>query len=90
MWRQFLLDKVLAFAFRCYKCFFGLLFLGRNIPEKDDQVFQQFEKYTVVDSITTPYARENGVKIILYENGNDKVNKMIESGIKEKKDEYRR
>jgi 4-amino-4-deoxy-L-arabinose transferase-like glycosyltransferase len=68
----------------------NLLFIGRNIPEKDDLVFQQFEKYTVIDSIITPYARENGVKIILYENGNDKVNKMIEAGIKEKKDEYRR
>lgn len=67
-----------------------LLFVGKNIPEKDDMVFQQFEKYTVVDSITTPFARENGVKIILYENGNSKVDKMIESGIKEKKDEFRR
>ena len=61
-----------------------------NIPEKDDEVFQQFEKYTVVDSITTPHARERGIKIILYENGNDKVNKMVEDGIKEMKDAYRR
>ncbi len=68
----------------------NLLFVGKNIPEKDDAVFQQFEKYTVVDSITTPYAREHGVKIILYENGNDKVNAMIAAGIKEMKDEYRR
>lgn len=67
-----------------------LLFVGRNIPDKDDLVFQQFEKYTVADSITTPYAREKGVKIILFENGNSKVNKMIESGIKEMKDDYRR
>jgi hypothetical protein len=35
-------------------------------------------------------AREKGVKIILYENGNDKVSGMIEAGIKEMKDEYRR
>lgn len=68
----------------------NLLFAGRRIPDKDDTVFQQFEKYTVVDSITTPYAREQGVKIVLYENGNDKVNAMIAAGIKEKKDEFRR
>ncbi len=68
----------------------NLLFVGRRIPEKDDEVFQQFERYTVVDSITTPLARENGVKIILYENGNEKVNGMIEAGIKEMKDIYRR
>lgn len=68
----------------------NLLFVGKKIPEKGDLVFQQFEKYTVVDSIAMPYARENGVKIILYENGNDKVNGMIAAGIKEKKDEFRR
>ena len=67
-----------------------LLFVGRRIPEKDDKVFQQFEKYTVVDSITSPFAREHGVKIILYENGNDQVNAMIEAGIKEKKAEFSR
>ncbi|WP_018613021.1 glycosyltransferase family 39 protein [Segetibacter koreensis] len=67
-----------------------LLFVGKNIPKKNDLVFQQFEKYTVIDSVDIPYARESGVKIILYENGNKQVNKMIEAGIKEKKDEYRR
>jgi hypothetical protein len=67
-----------------------LLFVGKRIPAKDDEVFQQFEKYTVLDSTTTPLAREQGVKIILYENGNDKVNGMIEAGIKEMKDEFRR
>lgn len=67
-----------------------LLFVGRHIPDKDDLVFQQFEKYTVLDSITTPFAREHGVRIILFENGNDKLNAMIEAGIKEMKDEFRR
>jgi hypothetical protein len=52
--------------------------------------FQQFEKCTVLDSITTPYARKQGVKIILYQHGNNQVNGMIEAGIKEMKDEFRR
>jgi hypothetical protein len=68
----------------------NLLFVGKRVPQKDDIVFQQFEKYTIRDSVTTPLAREHGVKIILYENGNDKVNSMIEEGIKEKKDEFRK
>ena len=67
-----------------------LLFVGKHIPESDDEVFQQFERYRVLDSTTTPMAREKGVKIILYENGNNKLNSMIEAGIKEMKDEYRR
>jgi hypothetical protein len=68
----------------------NLLFVGRRLPDDDDAVFQQFEKYTLIDSTTTPYARERGTKIILFENGNAKLNGMIESGIKEKKDEFRR
>ena len=67
-----------------------LLFVGKRIPGKEDAVFQQFEKYIVLDSVTMPMARERGVKIILYENGNDEVNAMIEAVIKEKKDEFRR
>lgn len=67
-----------------------LLFVGKRIPAKDDEVFQQYERYTILDSTTTPMAREKGVKIILYENGNDKVDAMIDAGIKKKKDEYRR
>jgi 4-amino-4-deoxy-L-arabinose transferase-like glycosyltransferase len=66
----------------------NLLFVGKRIPESDDEVFQQFERYTVLDSTTTPMAREKGVKIIFYESGNDKVNGMIEAGIKEMKAEY--
>lgn len=68
----------------------NILFVGHNIPKTDDMVFQQFESVTVMDSITTPMAREKGVKIILFKNGNEKVTPMIEAGIKQMKDEFRR
>jgi hypothetical protein len=68
----------------------NLLFVGKHVPKKDDIVFQQFQKYSLMDSVVTPLARERGVKIILYKNGNDKVNDMIERGIREKKNEFRR
>jgi 4-amino-4-deoxy-L-arabinose transferase-like glycosyltransferase len=68
----------------------NLLFVGKKMPDKDDKVFQQFEKYSLRDSTTAPYARERGVKIILFENGNDTLNAMLEAGIKEMKDVYRR
>ena len=67
-----------------------LLLVGRHFPESDDMVFQQFEKFTILDSITTPMARERGVKIILFKNGNEQLNPMIEAGIKKMKDEFRR
>ena len=59
----------------------NLLVLAHNIPEKDDVVFQQFEKMTVKDSLINPYFRESGIKIILYQNGNDSLNSYIEKGI---------
>jgi hypothetical protein len=62
-----------------------LLFLGHNMPQEDDAVFQQFEKVTIVDSVNMPLFREHGMKFILFENGNDSVNAMIERGIAEMK-----
>ena len=67
-----------------------LIYVGRRIPDKDDEVFQQFEKYTVVDSIANMYAVEKGTKLLLYENGNREVSGMIEKDIREMKDEFRR
>ncbi len=63
----------------------NLLFVGRDLPPPGDVVFEQFESYQVTDSITNPLAREFGVKIILFRNGNDTVNELIEKSIKEKK-----
>ncbi|MFL5789324.1 MAG: hypothetical protein ACJ748_14785, partial [Flavisolibacter sp.] len=68
----------------------NLILIAHHIPEKDDLVFQQFAKFSIRDSISEPLARENGIKIILYENGNDKVNGMIEKGIAQKKAEFTR
>ena len=46
--------------------------------------------YLEQGNTTTPMAREKGVKIILFKNGNDKVNNMITEGIRQKKSEYQR
>ncbi len=45
---------------------------------------------TIKDFLNYSLARENGVKIFLYENGNNKVNGMIEKGIAEMKKEFTR
>ncbi|MES2648018.1 MAG: glycosyltransferase family 39 protein [Bacteroidota bacterium] len=62
-----------------------LLFVGHNMPEKDDAVFQQFERVTLKDSVNMPLFREHGMKFILFENGNDSLNNMIGTGIAEMK-----
>lgn len=67
-----------------------LILVGHNIPGKDDLVFQQFEKMSVKDSISMPLFRENGMKIMLYENGKDSLNQIITRGVRELKKKYQR
>jgi hypothetical protein len=59
----------------------NLILVGHQIPDKDDIVFQQFEKMTIKDSINIPLFRENGMRIFLYENGNDSLNQIINRGV---------
>jgi len=59
----------------------NLLLVGHQIPGKDDLVFQQFKKMTVRDSVNMPLFRETGMKFILFENGNDSLNSIIEKGV---------
>ena len=68
----------------------NLILVGHNIPDKNDIVFQQFEKMTIKDSIIMPLFRENGMKIILFENGNDSLNSLIEKGVARLKSEFMR
>lgn len=68
----------------------NLLMVGHHIPDKDDIVFQQFEKMTIEDSLVNPLARENGVRIFLFRNGNAQLNGMIEKGIAKMKQEFNR
>lgn len=68
----------------------NLILVGHTIPDKDDIVFQQFEKMTVKDSLNIPLFRENGMKFILYQNGNDSLNSIIERGIAGLKSKFMR
>lgn len=44
-----------------------LLFIGRRMPDKDDAVFQHFDKVTILDSVRNPLSRQLGDKIIWFE-----------------------
>jgi 4-amino-4-deoxy-L-arabinose transferase-like glycosyltransferase len=68
----------------------NLLLVGHRMPGKDDEVFQQFEKVRVMDSVNMPLFREDGMKFILFENGNDSLNSKIETGVAELKREFQR
>lgn len=68
----------------------NLILVGHQIPGKDDIVFNQFEKMTIKDSVNMPLFRENGMKIILYENGNDSLNSIVTKGVAELKNRFSR
>lgn len=63
----------------------NLILIAHHIPDRDDSVFQQFRSMTVKDSLSDPLAREQGVKVILYQQANDHVNALIEKSISGKK-----
>lgn len=68
----------------------NILLVAKHLPDKGDIVFQQFEKYRMIDSISNPFSREFSTKIFLLENANDKANSMIEANIRKQKNEFRR
>jgi hypothetical protein len=68
----------------------NLILVGHQIPDKNDIVFQQFEKMSIKDSINMPLFRENGMRIILFENGNDSLNRIITKGVAELKRKFMR
>jgi hypothetical protein len=44
----------------------------------------------IKDSITMPLFRETGMRIFLYENGNDSLNSLIEKGVAKLKSQFMR
>jgi len=67
-----------------------LLFLGRRMPDKDDEVFQHFARVTIVDSVTNKLSRQYRDKIIFFENIDAEGLKLAQDGLKEMKSEFKR
>jgi len=65
-----------------------ILFIGRKMPDKDDEVFQHFKSYTILDSVTNPLSRQYGTKIILFEDADGQANKLALDGLKEEKQKF--
>ena len=68
----------------------NLLFIGRQMPDIDDEVFQHFEKVTVIDSVTNPYSRQLGNKIIFFERIDSTGLRLAIDGLKEEKKRFSR
>ena len=70
--------------------FENLLFIGRNMPEKDDEVFQHFQKAIVIDSVTNPLSRQYGDKIIFFQQADAQAGTLANEGLKQMKQEFQR
>ena len=62
-----------------------MIFIGGRMPASDDEVFQHFEKVTVIDSVTYPHSRQRGDKIIFFENIDSTGLKLAADGLKQMK-----
>lgn len=67
-----------------------LIFIGSRMPGSDDEVFNHFEKKTVIDSVTNPLSRQFGDKIIFFENADTVAAKLAREGLDEMKREFKR
>jgi hypothetical protein len=52
-------------------------------------VFKHFESPVILDSLTNEYAREKGILIMLYRNGDDSVQAVATEAIRAQKAKYR-
>ena len=60
------------------------------MPGSDDEVFNHFEKKTVIDSVIDPLSRQLGIKIIFFENADSVAAKLARDGLNEMKAEFKR
>jgi len=67
-----------------------LILVDEEMPGKDEELFQHFEKLTVIDSVTNKFSRQYGNKIIFYENIDSTGLRMAQEGLKKRKSMFSR
>jgi len=67
-----------------------LMLISHSDPEPDDEVFNQFEKRILMDSLQLPLFRETGMKVRFFQNGNDSLSYYFTQSLETQKDVFRR
>ncbi len=70
--------------------FKNLLFVGHNLPGKDDEVFQHFASAQLKDSVDTKYSRQLGDKVILFKDADSSAAKLANAGLHEERSKFSR
>ncbi len=67
-----------------------IVLIDPDTPGADDEVFSQFEKFTIIDSVTNKYSRQLGDKIFFYQNAKPEVMKLAAAGLQQMKQNFYR
>lgn len=67
-----------------------LLFVGRRMPDADDEVFRHFRQVRVLDSVSNNLAREHGTKIILFQGADTAAVRLANQILNEEKRRFGR
>jgi hypothetical protein len=68
----------------------NMILIARRLPGKDDEVFNHFEKITIIDSVTNPYSRQFGDKVIFFENIDTSGLRLAVEGLRKMKNAFKR
>ncbi|MDE3125637.1 MAG: glycosyltransferase family 39 protein [Bacteroidota bacterium] len=68
----------------------NIILIAKHLPNKNDTAFHMFERYTVIDSLNNPLARENGTKIIYFQNAQPHFNQWLNKRVAALKAPYYR
>jgi hypothetical protein len=67
-----------------------LLFVGEEIPQKGDEVFEHFASMERIDSCTNPLSRQYGTMVLYFKNADTAAFRLAERGLDEMKARFRR
>jgi len=70
--------------------FHHILDIDEDDPQQEEPLFRQFSSMHMIDSVTDPYARERGTKIMFFQNASDSARMIAGSIIRQIKGQYLR
>ncbi len=60
-----------------------ILFINEQVPSSKKDLFQHFSSHALVDSVTHPYSRQQGTKIIFYQQITEGGKQWVKAAVKE-------
>ena len=68
----------------------NILFLSRRMTDEDDEVFHHFKKVTLIDSVTQPYSRQWGDKLIYFQDIDSAGLRLAVEGLNQAKAQFKK